>query len=74
MPPLPSLDGRVATWWTDSFDPSGYPEGDAISVNSDGTPQIIPFTASAPYPIDWDALVAGGDPPYLLDEWFDQNS
>lgn len=73
IPPIPSSANAVLAISTlGNWLPGTY-AGNAASVNGDGTPEDAVFTVVAPFPIDWDALVAGGDPPYYLDELNDQS-
>lgn len=73
-PPLPSFDNVVGCWALNNFNPVGYPEGEGVFTEDVGGNISAPFTAVAPYPIDWVNTFTGKTPPFPVSLWDDQNS
>lgn len=69
VPPIPDLSNSVLAVGMWNWLPVAYPVGLAVDLE-DGVGGV-PFVGTAPYPVDWGAVL-GGDPPYSLDVWYDQ--
>lgn len=70
-PSLPAFTSAIAAYGVNNVNPSGYVTGSAF----DGNASTASFLGVTPYAIDWADYIATADPPpYLVGNWFDQNS